>query len=72
MAFYKNREVTFLSPISSGHQAEHALVKHADGMTESALIEGITFTEEEKKNLIKSYPSRFEDVKVVETEKKKK
>lgn len=72
MAIYKGREVTFISPVRSSHQMEHATVRYANGMQENVIINEIQFTESEKKQLLKDYPSRFESVNVLPEAPKKK
>lgn len=65
MAIYKNREVTVVGPNSSANTAETIQVRYKDGTHENVSTSLVGFTDDEKKQLIKNYPSRFENVRTV-------
>lgn len=65
MAIYKNREVTFLAPVRASHQVENVTVVYKDNTHENVPLNQVKFTEDEKKNLIKTYPSKFDDVATI-------
>lgn len=62
MAIYNNREVIFLAPVRSSHQAESVTIVYSDGTHENVPVSKVRFTEDEKKLLLKNYPSKYEDV----------
>lgn len=65
MAIYNNREVSILGPTYMQSLPETVRVGHQDGSQETVAVSQVKFTEDEKKNLVKSYPSRFESVNTV-------
>lgn len=65
MAIYNNREVTFLAPVRASHQAESVTVIYTDGTHENVPVGQVRFTEAEKKQLLKDYPSKFDDVQTI-------
>lgn len=65
MAIYRNREVTFLAPVRTSHQSQSVTVVYKDNSHENVPLSSVKFTEDEKKALIKSYPSQFDDVATV-------
>lgn len=65
MAIYNNREVAVLAPVRTTHQAESVTVVYTDGTHENVPVSRIRFTEDEKKKLIKDYPSKFDDVQTI-------
>lgn len=65
MAIYKNREVTVVGPNSSANTPETIQVRYKDNTHENVSTSLVGFTDDEKKTLIKNYPSKFEGVKTV-------
>lgn len=65
MAIYNNREVAVLAPVRTSHQAESVTVVYTDGTHENVPVGRVRFTEDEKKQLIKDYPSKFDDVQTI-------
>lgn len=63
MAIYKNREVSILGPNNMANTPETINISYKDGSRENVSVTGILFTEEEKKKLIKDFPSKYEDVR---------
>lgn len=68
MAIYKNREVTFLAPVRASHQVESVTIVYKDGTHENVPLPQVKFTEDEKKYLLKNYPSKFDDVSTISDE----
>lgn len=66
MAIYKNREVTVIGPNSMANSPETINVQYKDGSHENVSVAHVRFTEDEKKSLIKRYPSKFDDVKTTD------
>jgi hypothetical protein len=66
MAIYKNREVYVVGPNTMANSPETINVKYKDGTAENVSVGHVRFTEEEKKQLIKQHPSKFDDVKTVD------
>src|SRR6266567_7743898 len=64
MAIYKNREVQVLGPNPQANSPETINVSYSDGTHENVKVSDVSFTPEEKATLVKTYPSRYEDVKV--------
>lgn len=62
MAIYKNREVSILGVNNQANTPETINVSYKDGTRENVFVSGVLFTEDEKKDLIKRYPSKYEDV----------
>lgn len=69
MAIYNGRPVSFIAPMRTSHEVEYVSIRYADGMHEAVPINSIQFTQAEKDQLIKNYPSRFQDAPVIETPK---
>lgn len=65
MAIYKNREVSVMSPNHSTQPPTMIVVQYKDGTHETVSLSGVKFTEDEKKALIKSFPSQFDAVSTV-------
>src|SRR6267154_3563153 len=65
MAIYKNREVTVIGPNPSVGTNETITVQYKDGTHENVALNLVSFTEDEKKTLVKNYPSRYDDVSTV-------
>lgn len=65
MAIYKNREVSIFGPNTQANTPETINIIYKDGTRENVDVGGLLFTEEEKKNLVKNHPSKFEDVRTV-------
>ena len=65
MAIYNNREVSFLAPVRASHQVEHITIVYNDGTHENVPAGRVKFTESEKKQLVKDYPSQFEDIQTI-------
>jgi len=68
MAIYNNREVTVMGPTHHAQQPETLRIRYADGSEETVGSGKVMFTEEEKKNFIKAYPSRFDNVRTASDE----
>lgn len=68
MAIYNNREVTFLAPVRTSHQAETVTVVYTDGSHENVPVSRVKFTDSEKKQLLKDYPSQYDTVQTVSDE----
>lgn len=68
MAIYNNREVTFLAPVRTSHQAETVTVVYIDGSHENVPVSRVKFTDSEKKQLLKDYPSQYDTVQTVSDE----
>lgn len=66
MAIYKNREVTVVGPNSMANSPETINVRYKDGSAENVSVGLVRFTGDEKKQLQKLYPSKFEDVQTVD------
>lgn len=64
MAIYKNREVSVVGPNTMANTPETINIKYKDGTAENVAVKDVSFSDEEKKALIKRYPSKFDDVKV--------
>jgi hypothetical protein len=61
MAIYKNREVS-VNDLSFPSAPTKVTVVHKDGMSESAPISQVHFTQTEKDALIKEYPHPYESL----------
>lgn len=68
MAIYKNREVTVVAPSPTLTTPETISVRHTNGVHESVPFGQVRYTEAEKKDLIKQYPSKFDNVPTVTDE----
>ena len=68
MAIYKNREVSVISPVSHVQPPSTIVVRYIDGSHETVSLGQVRFTEDEKKSLVKTYPSQFDNVEVVSDE----
>lgn len=68
MAIYKNREVTVVGPNNTASSPETVNVTYKDGTHENVSVSLVRFTEDEKRDLIKRYPSRYNDVSTVSQE----
>jgi hypothetical protein len=64
MAIYKNREVGVISPMHTAQPPRTIIVQYNDGSHENVPLGLVKFTEDEKKALIKTYPSEFDNVEV--------
>lgn len=65
MAIYKNREVTIVGPNSQINTPDTMTVQYKDGTNENVALAGIRFTEDEKKSLLKNYPSKYDNVETI-------
>ena len=65
MAIYNNREVWIIGPTAMSTTPEQLTVRYKDGTQENVPTAGIRFTEDEKKTLIKTYPSKFDGVSTI-------
>lgn len=65
MAIYNNREVWIIGPTAMSTTPEKLTVRYRDGSQENVPTSGIRFTQDEKTNLIKTYPSQFDGVDTV-------
>ena len=61
MAIYNNREVVVQGPTHMQSLPETLRITHQDNTQENVAIASVKLTEDEKKNLVKKYPSRFEN-----------
>ncbi len=68
MAIYNNREVTVMGPTHTQSTPETVRVQYTDGSQETVSMGRVQFTEEEKKQFVKLYPSRFDSVNTVSDE----
>lgn len=66
MAIYKNREVSVVSPTRPVVHPEQVTVRYQDGTHENVSLGQVRYTEDEKKALMKSYPSVFDSVQIVD------
>lgn len=68
MAIYKNREV-YINHVQHRVQTNDVInIRHPDGMTETVPVGQVQFTEAEKKQLVKDFPSAFDNVNVISDE----
>lgn len=65
MAIYKNREVRIIAPVAVASHPNTIKVQHLDGLQDDVAIGQVRFTEDEKKDLVKRYPSQFDNVQTV-------
>lgn len=65
MAIYNNREVYIIGPTAMSTTPEQLTVRYRDGSQENVPTSGIRFTQDEKTNLIKIYPSKFDGVDTI-------
>lgn len=70
MALYNNRQVTVVSPSTPAVAPMAVTVRYPDGTHENVPMTKIQVTAEEKKDLIKKFPSNFEELTVIENETK--
>lgn len=69
MAIYKNREVQVIGPNPQLTTPETVSIRYAvAGTTEIVPFGAVRYTEQEKKDLIKQYPARFNDVETITDE----
>lgn len=68
MAIYKNREVTIVGPNTQANSPETITVQYKDGTHENVKLSDVRFTEDEKKDLQKRYPSKYDDVQTIKQE----
>lgn len=68
MAIYKNREVYIIAPVHTANPPRTVTVQYKDGTHENVSLGLVKFTEDEKKSLIKNYPSDYNDVETVSEE----
>jgi len=64
MAIYKNREVTVISPTRRINPPSTIQIQYMDGTYETVTTSQVKFTEDEKKSLLKNFPSEFDGVTV--------
>lgn len=65
MAIYKNREVTIVAPTRRLNPPSTIQIQYADSTFETVTTSQVQFTEDEKKALLKNFPSEFDNVVVV-------
>lgn len=65
MAIYNNREVYVLGPTPMSTTPEVITVRYKDGSQENVPLMNVKFTEDERRLLLKTYPSKFDLVTVV-------
>lgn len=68
MAIYKNREVTIVGPNPMANSPDTINISYKDNTHENVATSMVSFTEDEKKDLVKKHPSKFNDVAVVSLE----
>lgn len=68
MAIYKNREVTVVGPNPMANSPDTINVTYKDNTHENVATAMVSFTEAEKKDLMKKHPSKFNDVVLVSQE----
>lgn len=68
MAIYKNREVQVIGPSPMANTPTTIQVSFKDGTHENVKFGDVRFTASEKTQLQKSYPSRYENVPLVNEE----
>lgn len=68
MAIYKNREVQVVGPSSQANSPVTINVSYPNGSHENVKLSEVRFTEDEKKLLVKNYPSRYDNVDVITEE----
>lgn len=69
MAIYKNREVYLVSTfVPSNTNVDLIAVAYTNGMRDNVPLNQVSFTEDEKKALVKDNPSRFEEITVATKE----
>ena len=68
MAIYKNREVHVIGPNVQANSPETINVSYKDGTHENVKLSDVKFTEDEKKNLQKAHPSKYDSVSTVSNE----
>src|SRR6266404_3121877 len=68
MAIYKNREVQIMGPSPQANSPDSINVSYVDGTHENVKLSDVKFTPKEKEVLVKSYPSRYENVETVKEE----
>lgn len=66
MAIYKNREVSVISPTRPVVHPEQVTIRYRDGTHENVSLSQVRYTEDEKKALMKNYPSVFDSVQTVD------
>lgn len=64
MAIYNNREVTVVAPTRTAAAPANIVVQYKDGSHETVSTGRVYFTKEEKDNLVKSFPSDYDNVNV--------
>lgn len=68
MAIYKNREVTVIGPMPMASTVESITVSYQDGTHESVRLDQVKFTDQEKKDLVKAFPSKYDNVNTISDE----
>lgn len=66
MAIYKNREVSVVGPNSQANTPESINVQYKDGSHENVKLSDVKFTKDEKDNLRKNNPSKYDTVATIE------
>lgn len=65
MAIYKNREVSVIAPTRRVNPPSTIQIQYADSTYETVSTSQVKFTEDEKKALLKNFPSEFDGVVTV-------
>jgi len=65
MAIYKNREVSIVAPTRRINPPSTIQIQYQDGTYETVTTGQVKFTEDEKKALVKNFPSEFDGVDTV-------
>jgi hypothetical protein len=68
MAIYKNREVYIQTTPVRSTPTDNINVMHRDGSHETVPVSQVTFTEDEKNQLVKNNPGKFDNVMVAPQE----
>src|SRR5215467_9385584 len=68
MAIYNNREVAVVGPMPMAGAVESITVQYRDGSHENVKLGLVKFTEDEKQDLVKRYPSRYENIDTISDE----
>src|SRR6267142_3834500 len=65
MALYKNREVTVIGPNPMANTPISINIRYVDGSHENVALSQVSFTEDEKKALVKAHPSQYDNVRII-------
>ena|SRR5882762_2066109 len=68
MALYKNREVTVIGPNPMANTPISINIRYVDGSHENVALSQVSFTEDEKKALVKAHPSQYDNIRIIKDE----